>query len=135
VRYIPPSLLLLLDKVFICTSLAGSLAWIADYSRRKWWRNPVGRTLMAKTVIIAALLSLSALQLFFNLNRYDSIAVAWLGVALLGLIGPVMVWRMAVFHRVSRPAARCANGHPLPMLARYCPQCGVAAPEAERRAD
>lgn len=121
-----PAALVILDKVFVLTSLAGCLAWIAEYTRSRGWRNEIGRTLLVKTSLLAALLALSALNLYFHLNRQDSLAIAWAGVLLLGAIGPVMAWRLLVFRRAARGVRLCPNGHAVASAAaRFCPQCGV----------
>lgn len=126
-----PEGLLWLDRIFVLTSLAGCLAWIAEYTVNRGWRNSMGRTLLAKTTLLALLLLLSAMSLWFNLSRGTSIAVTWFGVLLLGLIGPVMAWRMVVFHRVSRAVRFCPNEHRVPLTARYCPACGARVAPAD----
>jgi threonine/homoserine/homoserine lactone efflux protein len=118
---------MLLSKVFLGTSLAGMIAWVIDYSLQHGWSNPLGRTLLVKTVILLALLGLSALSLYFSLNF---LVLEWAQVILLGFIGPVMVWRMVAFRRVSQATRRCPNGHTVSLLARFCPACGAAVPGA-----
>lgn len=66
------------------------------------WGNPIGRTLIAKTLLIAGLFIPQILSLFFNLNRLDSHIAAWADVTLIGLVAPVMIWRSAVWVRLSR---------------------------------
>lgn len=116
---------LLLSKIFLCTSLAGTLAWIADYSRDKWWNNVVGQNLVTKTVIIALLLMTSLLGAFFRLSPGFIYWLRWFDIGLLACLGPVMVWRIVVFRRVSGAVVRCRNGHVVSSGARYCPECGV----------
>jgi hypothetical protein len=128
----PSPLLMLFSKIFLGTALAGMIAWVVDYSLQHGWQNPLGRTLLVKTVILLALLGLSALSLYFNLNL---LVLEWVQVILLGLVGPVMVWRMVAFRRVSSATLRCPNGHVVSMLARFCPVCGARVPEVPRRAD
>lgn len=124
-----PFWLVWLDRVFVLTSLASCLAWIAEYSVNRGWRNSMGRTLLAKTSLLAALLALSGISLWFGLNRDDSITLAWVGVILLGAIGPVMLWRMVVFRRIARVRRFCPAGHQVPLAARFCPGCGLPASE------
>lgn len=134
-RAVIPGVLVLLDKVFVLTSLASCLAWIVEYTLNRGWRNSLGRTLLTKTALLAGLLGLSALSAFFHLNRTTSLWVAWVAVVMLGLIGPVMLWRMWVFRRLQHASRRCPNGHPVTPLARFCPRCGVRIPEPGSRAD
>ena len=92
-------------------SLAG---WVVQYTvltRGRWTRNPIGRTLVAKTALIAALFVPTALTLFFRLNRADSLLVGWLDAGLIGLVSPVMVWRMAAFARLHRQDRLPSNGN------------------------
>jgi len=131
----PSPVLVLLLKIFLCTSLSGLAFWIVDYSLHRGWSNALGRTLLVKSFLLLGLLGLSALSVFLNLNRNTSIAVAWLQVALLALIGPVMVWRSLVFRRVARATRRCPNGHVVSALAIYCPRCGEPISAQGRRAD
>lgn len=129
-----PPLMLLLVKVFLGTALAGSAWWLAWYWRRGW-HNPLGRVLIIDRLLIIALLGLSALSIYAGFNRLDSMVAAWIQIGLLALIGPVMLWMLAVVRRVSRATRTCPNGHVVSVIARFCPRCGVAVPEAERRAD
>lgn len=90
-------------KVVVVSAFMSLVAWIAIYTRlAAWWRNPVGRTLVAKTALIALLLVPSALSLFFQFNRLTSHVAAWVDVGLIGLITPVMIWRSAVWIRLHR---------------------------------
>lgn len=122
---VPPEALVLLDKVFVLTSLAGCLAWIWEYTRGQGWRNEVGRTLLAKTSLLAALLALSALSLYLHLPWFWQLVLGWSGVVLLGAIGPVMIWRLLVFRRIGRSVLSCPAGHQVSLAARYCPDCGL----------
>jgi hypothetical protein len=95
--------IILAFKIADLAGFASLTAWIIQYSLHgKWWRNDVGRTLVAKTALIAALLVPAALSLFFHLNRLNSHIVAWVDVCLLGLVTPVMIWRMVVFRKIYR---------------------------------
>lgn len=103
------NLIILLLKAGLISGLASLLAWVLDYTRLTRgaaWRNPIGRTLLAKTTLIAALFVPQILSLFFRLNRLDSRIAAWTDVALIGLVTPVMLWRTAVFERVHRDGKR-----------------------------
>ena len=122
-----PAALIWLDRVFVLTSLASCLAWITEYTVHRGWRNSMGRTLLVKTCLLAALLALSAVSVWFHLTRSNSLVIAWISVVLLGAIGPVMLWRMLVFRRIIRFRRDCPNGHPVPPAALFCPDCGAPA--------
>ena len=115
----------LLYRIFLCTSLTGSLLWIADYSRSGWWRNPVGKNLVTKTAIITLLLAIS---LVGSLVRLDPLALEilrWCDLVLLAAIGPVMVWRMVVFHWIAGEVIACPAGHEISSASNFCPHCGL----------
>ena len=96
-------LILLLFKIVTVSGFVSLAAWIGDYTRMaKWWKNAIGRTLVTKTALIAALLVPSALSLFFHFNRLTSHIAAWIDIALLGSVTPVMLWRIVVFRKISR---------------------------------
>jgi len=83
-------------------SLTGWLAQYHVYTKGGWRRNVIGRTLVAKTALIACLLVPTTLSLFFQFNRLTSYVAGWVDVALIGLITPVMFWRAAVWRHVHK---------------------------------
>lgn len=123
---IPNSVFVEVTRVFLCTSLAGCVSWIADYSRANyWWRNPVGMNLVIKTSIIALLLVVSLVSSFMRGDVAVQEIVMWAYLVLLGLIGPVMVWRMVIFQRISGAITECPAGHLVTRAATFCPKCGL----------
>jgi hypothetical protein len=103
--------IILAFKIATISGFVALVAWIVVYTRlAAWWKNPVGRTLVAKSALIAALLVPTALSLFFNLNRLDSRIAGWIDVALLGLVTPVMWWRTAVWIKLHRAGQFLPNG-------------------------
>jgi hypothetical protein len=99
------TLILLLLKVFLICGFTTLIAWVVIYTRLTGggaWRNPIGQTLIIKTLLIAALFIPQVLALFFHLNRFDSHVAAWADVTLVGLVTPVMIWRSVVWLRLSR---------------------------------
>jgi hypothetical protein len=90
-------------KVALIAGFCSLAAWIALYSAlASWWSNPIGRTLVAKTTLIALLFIPTTLSLFFNLNRLDSYIAGWIDMALIGLVTPVMLWRCFVWLKLHR---------------------------------
>ena len=95
--------IIVLLRIGLIAAFTSLVAWIGVYTwLAPWWRNPIGRTLVAKTSLIALLLIPSILSIFFNLNRFTSTVAAWFDVALINLIAPVMVWRIVVWLRLHR---------------------------------
>ncbi len=89
----------------LITGLAALVAWVAVYTyltRGAAWKDPIGQTLIAKTLLIAGLFVPSILSLFFHMSRFGSHIVAWIDVTLIGLVTPVMIWRSIVFVHESR---------------------------------
>jgi len=90
-------------KVGVIAGFVSLIAWIVVYTRlAAWWRNAIGRTLVVKTALIAGLLVPTGLSLFFTFNRLTSYIAGWVDVALIGLITPVMIWRITVWVKESR---------------------------------
>ena len=90
-------------KVALIAGFCALAGWIVLYSLlADWLHNPIGRTLVAKTTLIATLFIPTALSLFFHLNRLDSRLVGWIDFALIALVTPVMLWRSAVWWRLHR---------------------------------
>jgi hypothetical protein len=81
------------------------LAWVAVYSKLTKggaWRNPIGLSLIVEALLLAGLFIPQILSLFFNLNRLDSRIAAWVDVALIGAVTPVMIWRTVAWLRLDR---------------------------------
>lgn len=90
-------------KVGVIAGFISLVGWVAVYTRlAKWWHNAIGRTLVVKTLLIAALLVPTGLSLFLHFNRLTSYVAGWVDVALIGLITPVMIWRTVVWVKESR---------------------------------
>jgi predicted ABC-type exoprotein transport system permease subunit len=93
----------LLLRTFLISGFASIVLWVVLYSVwAPWWRNMVGRTIVVKDALIAALLVPTAVALFVHLSRRNSLDLAWADVALLALITPVMSWRIVSWARYRR---------------------------------
>lgn len=90
----------LLLKIFLISGFCSLTAWVAVYTKlAHWWADPIGRTLVAKTCLIALLFVPATLSLFFTV---PPLVIAWVDTVLIGLVTPVMVWRTVVWLRISR---------------------------------
>jgi hypothetical protein len=106
------SWLILALKVALISGFVSLAGWVVLYTAlARWWTNPIGRTLVAKTALIAALFVPSILGLFFHLGRQDSWVVGWVDTGLIGLVTPVMLWRSAVWLRLHKAGRLPRNGH------------------------
>jgi hypothetical protein len=106
--------IVLLLKIGLIAGLASIVAWIAVYhalTQGGWRKNPIGLTLVVEAALVAFLFVPQILSLFFHLNRTDSRIVAWSDVVLIGLVTPVMLWRLLVWIRLDRAGRLGHNGN------------------------
>jgi hypothetical protein len=104
--------LVLTLKIALISGFVSLVGWIALYSAlADWWQLPIGRTLVAKTALIAGLFVPSILSLFFHLSAHDSYIAGWVDVALIGLVTPVMLWRCLVWWKLHRAGKLPRNGN------------------------
>lgn len=90
-------------KIALICGFISLVAWVIIYSRlARWWKNAIGLTLVAKTLLIAALFVPTTMSLFFHFSRLTSHIAGWVDVALIGLVTPVMIWRTVVWVKESR---------------------------------
>jgi hypothetical protein len=104
--------LVLVLKVALIAGFCSLAGWIVLYSiLAPWYRNPIGRTLVAKTTLIALLFIPTALSLFFHLSRMDSYAAGWIDAGLIGLVSPVMWWRSRLWVKLHRAGRLPRDGN------------------------
>jgi hypothetical protein len=95
--------LILAVRVALIAGFCSLAGWAVLYTvLAPWWRDPIGRTLVTKTALVALLFVPSILATFFRLSVHDSYIVGWVDVGLIGLVTPVMIWRSAVWLRLHR---------------------------------
>lgn len=88
-------------KVAEVSGIVTISAFIACYSRwARWWANAIGRTIVIKDFLLIVAFIPSLLSLFLNFNRLTSHIAAWIDIAMIGLISPVMIWRVLVFRKI-----------------------------------
>lgn len=99
----PEPLIILLLRIVLISGEVSILAFIAQYTRlAKWWCSPVGRTIVIKDILLVLVLIPSILSLFFQFSRLSSHIAAWVDIVLLGLVTPVMWWRVWIWERIHR---------------------------------
>ncbi len=104
--------ILLAFKVVEVASVVTIVAFVACYTRwAAWYRNPIGRTIVIKDLLLIIAFIPSILSLFWTFNRLTSHIAAWLDVAMIGLISPVMIWRIFVFGKIHKAGKLPQNGN------------------------
>ena len=95
--------IILLLRIVLIADVVAIAAFIAIYWRlAPWYKNPIGRTIVIKDILLLLVLIPSVLSLFFSFNRLTSHVAAWLDIAMLALLAPTMVWRCAVWLKIHR---------------------------------
>jgi hypothetical protein len=87
----------LVVAAFACVT--ASIAWVWTFW--DWAATPLGRSYMAVKMLLAAALLFPAAQQVFGL-QLDSIGYLWAYVVIMGLLGPVVVWRAYVLWEIQR---------------------------------
>lgn len=94
-------------KVAELAAIASIAGFTACYSWwAPWWRNQIGRTIVVKDLLLIVALLPASLSLFFHFSRLTSRVAAWADIAMIGLIAPVMIWRVWVFRKLHRDGER-----------------------------
>lgn len=102
--------IVLMLKIFLITGFFSLTGWVALYTYyQPWWKDPIGRTLVIKTALIAGLFVPSVLSLFFQFNRLTSHIAAWIDVVFIGAVTPVMLWRIVVWRTIHRDGESGGN--------------------------
>lgn len=95
--------IILLLKIVLVSGAVSVAAFVVQYHRlAKWWKNPIGRTIVIKDILLIACLTPSILSLFLQFNRLTSHIAAWTDIVLFGLLTPVMAHRILIWQRVHR---------------------------------
>jgi hypothetical protein len=91
----------LLFQLVIIADIVSITAFVLIYSKlAPWWRNPIGRTIVIKDILLTLVLIPSALSLFLHFSRLTSEVASWLDIVLLGSITPVMLWRIRIWFKI-----------------------------------
>ena len=124
---LPPSVFYVdASRVALSIAFIACVVWIVDYSRTGWWRNHVGQNLVTKTALLTAIIGLTLVASILRLSPFWTKVIRWATLGLITMIGPVMFWRMWVFHRVGAAVVQCPAGHHVSVAFRFCPTCGLA---------
>lgn len=90
-------------RAVVTSALASNAAFLAVYtSLARWWRNPVGRTIVAVDLAVFLALLPVALSLYFTFSRLDSRLAAGLDLASITAIPVTMCWRIWTWLHLQR---------------------------------
>jgi hypothetical protein len=93
----------LIYRVVVTSALASNAAFLAVYtSLARWWRNSIGRTIVAVDFAVFLALLPVALSLYFTFSRLDSRLAAGLDLASITAIPVTMCWRIWTWLHLQR---------------------------------
>lgn len=99
-------------KIAEIASLVTIAAFVGYYTvLARWWRSPIGLTIVAKDIALILVLLPSVLSMFFQFNRLTSYVAAWFDVGSFTMVPVIMVWRIVVWRRLDRLGRLPRNGH------------------------
>lgn len=84
-------------------AMVSVLVYVVQYTLSSpWWRDPVGRTVVAKDLVILMLLLLTCIGLIWPTWLTPGEATVLTAVILVG-VSVTMVWRSVVWYRIKPP--------------------------------
>lgn len=87
----------------VVTSTVAVLLWSLQYTlTAPWWRDPVGRTIIAKDAALLVLLVPNCLSIFWR-HYLPPLVIPWTDAASLILVTAAMLWRAVVWFRIAKP--------------------------------
>ena len=90
-------------KIVEISGLVTISAFIACYSIwAAWWRDAIGRTIVIKDLLLILAFIPTTLSVFLQFSRLTSNIAAWTDIAVIGLISPVMCWRIWVWWHIHK---------------------------------
>lgn len=102
----------LVYRVVVLAALASTVLFVAVYSKlAAWWRNPIGRSIVAVDAAVFLALLPIALSLFFTFSRLTSEIASGLDLAAVTAIPVTMCWRIYAWLRLPRLPGH-GNGGP-----------------------
>lgn len=93
-----------MDSWSACFAFGAAIAYIAGYTAMaRWWRHPVGRSMVSLAAAIALALTPAVLRYAIGLNLGHP-WFQWYIRASLNVIGAILLWRLVVLYRLRREA-------------------------------
>lgn len=107
------AVIVLLLKVFLISGFCSLAGWVGLYTwltRGQAWRNPIGQTLVVKSLLVAVTFLAIALPAFVPWFARHPLVMGWTDVGLIGAVTPVMLWRSWIWVQLYRAGDLPADG-------------------------
>lgn len=89
----------------LCALVLGAL-FIAQYTLYSpWWRDPIGRTVVAMDLAIFFAIVPLVVQTFFRVDLHAQVFLSWFDVSCVMCVPLILAWRMLVWHRITSKIA------------------------------
>lgn len=93
--------IILAFKVVLLAGEAATILWIGVYTYlARWWKNPLGVTVVRLAALVALVLIPSILSLFFRFSRTTSRLAAWIDVVIFAVITVELLHRTPMWIRL-----------------------------------
>lgn len=87
------------DKFVTISALVFGFLFVVQYTAYSpWWRDPIGRTVVAMDLAIFCALLPLVLGTFFHFTYREELTVAWISIGALGAVSVIEAWRMVVWY-------------------------------------
>lgn len=96
-------LIIFLFRADLIADIAAVILFTVVYSvLAPWWKNPIGRTLVALDILVGLAVLPSVFALFFHFSRLSSRLAAWFDVAIFAAIAVLLLLRIPLWIRLHR---------------------------------
>lgn len=93
--------LVLYARIVEISALVTGVLFVLQYTwYSPWWRDVVGRTMVAEAVAVFLSVAPGTIENFLNLTYAERVDLEWVNVSFVALIPVIYVWRMFVWQRL-----------------------------------
>lgn len=93
--------LLQLGRSVEIAALVLAVLFVAQYTwYSPWWRDPIGRTVVAEAVAVFLSLAPGLFESYFTLTTTEYVVMLWFNFAFIALIPAIFAWRILVWHKL-----------------------------------
>lgn len=88
-------------KVVEISAVAAGLLFVIQWTwYSPWWRDIVGRTVIAEAAAVLLSIMPGLVESFFDLTSLEKEELRWFNVSAVALIPIIYIWRVYVWHRL-----------------------------------